>query len=235
MNTTNPFFNKSTLTYGYPHFDKIKNSHYLPAFEKGMKDHLNEINEIVNQKDKPNFKNTIINLEKSGELLNRVSYVFFSMSWANTNDSLESIRTEIAPQLSAHNDEILLNEKLFNRVETIYNDKENLSLDDESIRLLEETYKSFIRSGAKLSTNDKEKLKQTNESIAENTTILTQNVLKEVNSLAIIVDDINELEGLSESMIEVLSEEAVKRGLNDKFVITLQNTSGQPILASLKK
>lgn len=234
LNTTNPFFNKSTLTYGYPHFDKIKNSHYLPAFEKGMKDHLNEINEIVNQKDKPNFKNTIINLEKSGELLNRVSYVFFSMSWANTNDSLESIRTQIAPQLSAHNDEILLNEKLFNRVETIYNDKENLSLDDESIRLLEETYKSFIRSGAKLSTNDKEKLKQTNESIAENTTILTQNVLKEVNSLAIIVDDINELEGLSESMIEVLSEEAVKRGLNDKFVITLQNTSGQPILASLK-
>mgnify|MGYP003307243103 FL=1 len=114
------------------------------------------------------------------------------MSWANTNDSLESIRTEIAPQLSAHNDEILLNEKLFNRVETIYNDKENLSLDDESIRLLEETYKSFIRSGAKLSTNDKEKLKQTNESIAEKTTNLTQNDHKEVNSLSNIDDDKND-------------------------------------------
>ena len=234
VNITNPFFNKSTLVYGYPHFDKIKNSHYLPAFEKGMKEHINQINEIIKQEEKPNFENTIIKLEKSGELLNRVSYVFYSMSWANTNDSLESIRTEIAPQLSAHNDEILLNEKLFNRVENIFKNKENLTLDSESLRLLEETYKSFIRSGAKLSVDDKEKLKQINESIAQNTTTLTQNVLKEVNELAIVVDNRNELDGLSESMIEVLSQEAIKRGLDDKFVITLQNTSGQPILANLK-
>ena len=234
VNIINPFFNKSTLVYGYPHFDKIKNPHYLPAFEKGMKEHINEINEIINQEEKPNFENTIIKLEKSGELLNRVSYVFYSMSWANTNDSLESIRTEIAPQLSAHNDEILLNEKLFNRVENIFKNKENLTLDSESLRLLEETYKSFIRSGAKLSLDDKEKLKQINESIAQNTTTLTQNVLKEVNELAVVVDNRNELDGLSESMIELLSQEAIKRGLDDKFVITLQNTSGQPILANLK-
>lgn len=234
VNITNPFFNKSTLVYGYPHFDKIKNSHYLPAFEKGMKEHINQINEIIKQQEKPNFENTIIKLEKSGELLNRVSYVFYSMSWANTNDSLESIRTAIAPQLSAHNDEILLNEKLFNRVENIFKNKENLTLDSESLRLLEETYKSFIRSGAQLSVDDKEKLKQINESIAQNTTTLTQNVLKEVNELAIVVDNRNELDGLSESMIEVLSQEAIKRGLDDKFVITLQNTSGQPILANLK-
>ena len=234
VNIINPFFNKSTLVYGYPHFDKIKNPHYLPAFEKGMKEHINEINEIINQEEKPNFENTIIKLEKSGELLNRVSYVFYSMSWANTNDSLESIRTEIAPQLSAHNDEILLNEKLFNRVENIFKNKENLTLDSESLRLLEETYKSFIRSGAQLSVDDKEILKQINESIAQNTTTLTQNVLKEVNELAIVVDNRNELDGLSESMIEVLSQEAIKRGLDDKFVITLQNTSGQPILANLK-
>ena len=102
------------------------------------------------------------------------------------------------------------------------------------MRLLEETYKSFIRSGAQLSVDDKEKLKQINESIAQNTTTLTQNVLKEVNELAIVVDNRNELDGLSESMIEVLSQEAIKRGLDDKFVITLQNTSGQPILANLK-
>lgn len=234
VNIINPFFNKSTLVYGYPHFDKIKNSHYLPAFEKGMKEHINQINEIIKQQEKPNFENTIIKLEKSGELLNRVSYVFYSMSWANTNDSLESIRTAIAPQLSAHNDEILLNEKLFNRVENIFKNKENLTLDSESLRLLEETYKSFIRSGAQLSVDDKEKLKQINESIAQNTTTLTQNVLKEVNELAIVVDNRNELDGLSESMIEVLSQEAIKRGLDDKFVITLQNTSGQPILANLK-
>ena len=234
VNIINPFFNKSTLVYGYPHFDKIKNPHYLPAFEKGMKEHINEINEIINQEEKPNFENTIIKLEKSGELLNRVSYVFYSMSWANTNDSLESIRTEIAPQLSAHNDEILLNEKLFNRVENIFKNKENLTLDSESLRLLEETYKSFIRSGAQLSVDDKERLKQINESIAQNTTTLTQNVLKEVNELAVVVDNRNELDGLSESMIELLSQEAIKRGLDDKFVITLQNTSGQPILANLK-
>ena len=234
VNIINPFFNKSTLVYGYPHFDKIKNPHYLPAFEKGMKEHINEINEIINQEEKPNFENTIIKLEKSGELLNRVSYVFYSMSWANTNDSLESIRTAIAPQLSAHNDEILLNEKLFNRVENIFKNKENLTLDSESLRLLEETYKSFIRSGAQLSVDDKEILKQINESIAQNTTTLTQNVLKEVNELAVVVDNRNELDGLSESMIELLSQEAIKRGLDDKFVITLQNTSGQPILANLK-
>ena len=233
VNKINPFFEESSLVFGYPHFDKIKNSHYMPAFEKGMQEQTNQIDQIIKQKDEPSFQNTILKLEKSGQLLSRVSYVFYSMSWANTNDSLESIRTELAPQLSSHSDEIWLNAQLFNRVKSIYDKKQNLKLDKESFRLLEETYKSFIRSGAELSVDDKERLKQINESIAENTTILTQNVLKEVNNSAIIVEDISELNGLSESMINVLSQEAINRGLDDKYVIKLQNTSGQPILSNL--
>ena len=231
---TNPFYQESTLYFKYPPFDKIKNAHYAPAFEKGMGEHLEEIEAIADQSEKPTFDNTIVAMEKSGQLLDRVATVFYSLSSAHTNDSLEVVRSEMAPKLSAHSDQILLNSKLFERIRTLYEQQNNLGLDAEAVRLIEETYKDFIRAGANLSADDKERLKAINAELATQQTTFSQNVLKEVNDLAVVVDSREELAGLSEAMIEAAAKEAESRDLTSKYVITLQNTSGQPPLSSLE-
>ncbi|MCH2447248.1 MAG: M3 family metallopeptidase [Candidatus Marinimicrobia bacterium] len=231
---TNPFYQESTLYFKYPPFDKIKNAHYAPAFGKGMAEQLVEIEAIADQDDAPTFENTIVAMEKSGQLLNRVATVFYSLASAHTNDSLESVRSEMAPKLSAHSDQILLNSKLFERIRTLYDQKTSLGLDAEAVRLVEETYKDFIRAGANLSVDDKKRLKALNAELATQQTTFSQNVLKEVNDLAVVVDSREELTGLSEAMIEAAAKEAESRDLAGKYVITLQNTSGQPPLSSLE-
>ncbi|HJL84635.1 MAG TPA: dipeptidyl carboxypeptidase II, partial [Candidatus Marinimicrobia bacterium] len=231
---TNPFYQESTLYFKYPPFDKIKNAHYAPAFGKGMTEQLAEIEAIAGQSDAPTFENTIVAMEKSGQLLNRVATVFYSLASAHTNDSLETVRSEMAPKLSAHSDQILLNSKLFERIRTLYDQNTSLDLDAEAVRLVEETYKDFIRAGANLSADDKEHLKTLNAELATQQTTFSQNVLKEVNNLAVVVDSREELTGLSETMIEAAAKEAESRDLAGKYVITLQNTSGQPPLSSLE-
>ncbi|MDP6578813.1 MAG: M3 family metallopeptidase [Candidatus Marinimicrobia bacterium] len=231
---TNPFYQESTLYFKYPPFDKIKNSHYAPAFEKGMAEQLAEIEAIAGQNDAPTFENTIEAMEKSGQMLNRVATVFYSLASAHTNDSLEAVRSEMAPKLSAHSDQILLNSKLYERIRTLYDQKTSLGLDAEAVRLVEETYKDFIRAGANLSADDKERLKAINAELATQQTTFSQNVLKEVNNLAVVVDSREELTGLSEVTIEAAAKEAESRDLAGKYVITLQNTSGQPPLSSLE-
>ena len=231
---TNPFYQESTLYFKYPPFDKIKNAHYAPAFEKGMAEQLAEIEGIAGQSDVPTFENTIVAMEKSGQLLNRVATVFYSLASAHTNDSLEAVRSEMAPKLSAHSDQILLNSNLFERIRTLYDQKTSLGLDAEAVRLVEETYKDFTRAGANLSADDKERLKAINAELATQQTTFSQNVLKEVNNLAVVVDSREELTGLSETMIEAAAKEAESRDLAGKYVITLQNTSGQPPLSSLE-
>ena len=231
---TNPFYQESTLYFKYPPFDKIKNAHYAPAFEKGMAEQLAEIEGIAGQSDAPTFENTIVAMEKSGQLLNRVATVFYSLASAHTNDSLEAVRSEMAPKLSAHSDQILLNSNLFERIRTLYDQKTSLGLDAEAVRLVEETYKDFIRAGANLSADDKNRLKALNAELATQQTTFSQNVLKEVNNLAVVVDSREELTGLSETMIEAAAKEAESRDLAGKYVITLQNTSGQPPLSSLE-
>ena len=231
---TNPFYQESTLYFKYPPFDKIKNAHYAPAFEKGMAEQLAEIEGIAGQSDVPTFENTIVAMEKSGQLLNRVATVFYSLASAHTNDSLELVRSEMAPKLSAHSDQILLNSNLFERIRTLYDQKTSLGLDAEAVRLVEETYKDFTRAGANLSADDKERLKAINAELATQQTTFSQNVLKEVNNLAVVVDSREELTGLSETMIEAAAKEAESRDLAGKYVITLQNTSGQPPLSSLE-
>ena len=231
---TNPFYQESTLYFKYPPFDKIKNAHYAPAFEKGMAEQLAEIEGIAGQSDAPTFENTIVAMEKSGQLLNRVATVFYSLASAHTNDSLEAVRSEMAPKLSAHSDQILLNSNLFERIRTLYDQKTSLGLDAEAVRLVEETYKDFTRAGANLSADDKERLKAINAELATQQTTFSQNVLKEVNNLAVVVDSREELTGLSEAMIEAAAKEAESRDLAGKYVITLQNTSGQPPLSSLE-
>ena len=229
----NPFYTESSLYMKYPEFDKIKNKHYTPAFEKGMADHMAEIDAIAERADSPTLENTIIAMEKSGALLDRVATVFFALISANTNEEMEKIRSEMAPKLSAHSDQILLNGKLFHRVKTIYEQRDQLGLDAESKRLVEKYYTDFIRSGANLSSEEKESLKKINGEMAVLQTTFSQNVLKEVNALAVVVDSKDELDGLSDAAIEAAANEAKSRELDGKYVLTLRNTSGQPPMASL--
>jgi len=232
--TPNPFFSESSLYLKYPPFDKIKNEHYAPAFELGMKQHMQEIDSIALDQDLASFENTILSMEKAGSLLDRVSTVFYALTSAHTNDEMEKVRSEMAPKLSAHSDKILLNDALFQRVNTLYDNRMDLGLDNESVRLIEKYHTSFIRAGAKLNAEQKERLKAINSEIAVLQTNFSQNVLKEVNALAIVVDSKEKLEGLSESAIESASNEAKSRGMEGKYVIALKNTSGQPSLSSLK-
>ena len=227
LTSDNPFFEKSSLYMNYPPFDLIKNKHYMPAFLKGMSDHLNEIELIINISEKPTFDNTIVAMETSGQLLDRVATVFFALISADTNDEMEDIRADIAPKLSAHSDKILLNFKLFKKVEELYKSRNTLNLDSESVLLIEKYYTDFIRSGAQLSGEEKEKLKLINTEISVLQTNFSQNVLKEVNASAVTINTRSELDGLSDGAIESAANEALSRGLEGKYVIALKNTSGQ--------
>ena len=230
----NPFAAPSNLEFEYPHFDRIEDSHYLPAFEAGMREGLEEIEVIVSQPDSPTVENTLVPLEESGELLNRVSSVFFGLVSAHTNDALEEIRADIAPRLAAHGDQIMLDERLFARIRTIYEQRESLELDAETLRLVEETYREFVRAGAELAPAEKERLRAINTELAELRTQFDQNVLDEVNALAIVVDTREELAGLTEAQIDTAADAAESRGLAGKYVIPLLNTTQQPLMSTLE-
>ena len=234
INALNPFYEESSLYMYYPPFDDIKVEHYEPAFIKGMAEQESEINAIAENKEPPTFENTILEMEKSGAILDRVATVFFALTSAHTNEGIEKIRAAMAPKLSAHSDKILLNELLFKRISKLYEERNDLGIDQESVRLVEKYYVDFIRSGAKLSKSEKQRLKELNGEIAILQTNFSQNVLKEVNDLAIVVNDKEELEGLSPSAIQAAANEANSRGFDGKFVIALKNTSGQPAMSSLK-
>lgn len=229
----NPFFTESTLYMRLPAFDQIKNEHYGPALKKGMAEQLEEVAAIAGNSEPATFENTLISLEQSGRLLDRVSRVFDALALADTNDDIEALRSEMAPKLAAHADEILLNGALFARIKKLYDEREQLKLDPESMRLIDETYKDFVRAGALLSDEDKEKLKAINAELASLQTEFSQNVLKEVNDKAIVVDTAKELDGLSEAQIAAAAEAAKTRELEGKYVLPLLNTSGQPVLSSL--
>ncbi len=231
---SNPFFAESPLYMYYPQFDKVENSHYVPAFERGMQEHLAEIEAITSQTDEPTLDNTLVPMERSGQILDRVSRVFFSLSSANTNDEIEAIRSEMAPKLSAHRDRILLDSKLFARIQSLYEQRDTLELDPESYRLIEENYKDFVRAGAQLSDEEKEKLKAINSELATLQTKFSQNVLNEVNASAVAVDSREELAGMSDAMIDAAAEAAKEKDMEGKYLIALLNTSQQPPLASLE-
>ena len=232
--TDNPLLSESALPYHAPPFDRIKDEHYAPAFEKGMADDLKEAEAIANNKDKPTFENTIVALERSGELLGRVDRIFSNLAGANTNPELQKIEKEMSPKLAAHRDAIHLNGKLFARVESLYNDRDKLGLDAESKWLVERYYKDFVRAGAKLSDADKTKLKAMNAELAQLQTTFAQNVLKEKNASSIVVENQADLDGLSETEIAAASAAAKAEKQEGKFLIALQNTTGQPVLTSLR-
>jgi peptidyl-dipeptidase Dcp len=229
----NPFLSESTLYLRYPPFDRIDDDHYLPAFEAGMREQLEEIDAIASRTDAATFDNTFLPFERSGQTLARVSAVFFAMAAAHTNDEIKAIQTDIAPRLSAHSDEILLNAALFERIKAVYDARDALALGGEALRLVEETHRDFVRAGALLDDAEKQKLRAINTELAKLETQFSQNVLNEVNDLAIVVDSREELAGLTEAEIQGAADAAESRSLGGKFVIPLLNTTQQPALTSL--
>lgn len=232
--TENPLLKESSLDLQYPPFDKIKDSDFAPAYEQGMADQMKEMEAIASNSEPPTFENTIVELEKTGDLLGRVDRIFSNLSAANTNPALQKIETEMAPKQAAHADAIYLNGPLFKRIETLYNDRAKLKLDEESTWLIERYYKDFVRAGAKLSDADKTKLKKMNAELAELQTKFSQFVLKEKNAESIVVDKEADLAGFSAPEIAAARAAAKEEKKDGKFVLPLQNTTEQPPLTSLK-
>ncbi|WP_229263381.1 M3 family metallopeptidase [Duganella dendranthematis] len=229
----NPLATASTLPFHYPQFDKIKDEHFIPAFNEGMRQQLKEVDAIANNKAAPSFDNTIVAMEKSGALLTRVQTIFGNLQGANTNDKLDAIDSEMSPKLAAHADAIYLNAKLYARVKALYDKRATLKLDAESEHLLERYHTDFVRAGANLSAADKEKLKAINGTIAKLQTTFTQNVLKETNASGLLVDTREELAGMSPAAIDAAAAAAKAKGQDGKFLVAVVNTSGQPPLAEL--
>jgi peptidyl-dipeptidase Dcp len=240
----NPLLTESSLPYHVPPFDKIKDEHFTPAIEAGMREQLKEVEVVANNSEKPTFENTIVALERTGRLLDRAERIFSNLNACNTNPTLQKIETEMAPKLSAHRDAIYLNSKLFARIQELYDNRDKfaaaspsgggLGLDPESAYLLERYYKDFVRAGAKLSEPDKEKLKNINAELAKLQTQFEQDVLKEKNASSVVVDRKEDLAGLSDNQIASVTAAAKAEHKEGKFVIQLQNTTGQPLLGSLQ-
>jgi peptidyl-dipeptidase Dcp len=226
----NPFMKEYSTPYQVPPFDKIKLEHYKPAFLEGIKIQQNEINAIANSSAKPTFENTILAKENSGELLRKVSTVFFNLSSANTNKEMQALSQELAPLLSKHSDDISLNEKLFKRVKTLWDTRASLKLNKEQERLLELDYKGFVRSGANLSDADKEKLRALNGELSVLSVKYGNNILAETNAFEMVIDDKKDLTGLPDNLIEAAANTAKAKGKDGKWVFTLQNASVMPFL-----
>ena len=230
----NPFFSESPLPLHYPQFDQIKDSDFAPGFDRGMTEHLKEVQAIAGNAEAPTFDNTIIALEKSGQILTRTSTVFFSLVGVDANDGRKTIQAEYAPKLAAHRDAISLDPKLFVRIQQLHDTRDSLGLDAEGVRLIERYHTDFVRAGAKLSDADKVHLKEINGALAKLGTRFSQNVLAEVNDSAMVVDTAEELAGLTDEQIGAAAAAAEKKGLAGKYVIALLNTTGQPPEAQLQ-
>ena len=228
--TDNPFFETYKNKYGAPPFDKIKNEHYMPAFKEGILQQTKEVNAIADRKEAPTFENTIAALEYSGDLLKKVSSVFFNLYSCNTNEGMEKIATEITPILSEHNDNIYLNAKLFARVKTLFDNKATLGLNAEQIRLLEKYHRIFIRSGAALNPDQKEKLRSINKELGLAELAFGKNVLDETNSYKKVIDKEADLAGLPESVRQSAAEAAKVDGKQGKWLFTTQKASFIPVL-----
>lgn len=234
LSSTNPFASPSPLLYHAPEFDKIHDSDYKPAIEEGMRQEIAEVNGIAVDPDPPTFENTIVAMEKTGRLLARVSNVFFAVVEANTDDSLQNVLADEAPKLAAHHDAIYMNANLFKRVKAIYDSRDELNLTPVQKMLVKRYYIDFVRAGALLSKQDKEKLRVLNQEVSKLVTEFRKRLLAGTKAGALVIDNKEELDGLSDAEIAAAAQAAHDRGLDDKWVLSLQNTTQQPALASLK-
>lgn len=228
--SSNPFMKKSKLQYEAPEFDKIKDAHFKPAFEYGLKQHDAEILKIANNSEKPTFENTIVALEKSGEILKRAVIAFSNLTSANTNPTLQALDEEYASIFAAHSDKLYLNENLYKRIQSI----SDSSLDSESKKLLSFYKQNFEIAGANLSSADKEKLKQINQELASLSTQYSNKLLEARKQGGVYFSDVKELDGLTNDEIEAAATDAKNAGQPGKYLLALQNTTQQPLLQSLK-
>lgn len=234
MSATNPLFEQSTLPYQAPRFDMLQDSHYRPAFDEGIRQKRADIAAITGQTDAPTFANTLLPLEQSGELLSRVTSIFFAMTSAHTNDELQLLDEAFSAELADLANDIYLDDALFARVEAVYNARDTAGLDDESRRLLEVTYQRFILAGAKLPATDKQTLKALNTEAAQLTSRFNQHLLAAGKAAALVVENVGELDGLNEDEIAQARAAAEEKGLHDRWLIPLLNTTQQPWLAALR-
>ncbi len=234
MSNANPLLSRSTLPFEAPLFDAIKETHFMPAFEAGIKQQLEEIQKIADQDSPATFDNTLVAMERTGEILRRVQAVFFNLCAANTNDELQKIETQITPKLAAHSDNILLNGELFERVESLWNKRDQLGLNEEQGRLLKEQYEQFIRAGAKLGEAQKLEIRSINEQLSSLGTEFQNNLLAITKEQSVLVESIAELDGMSSAEIAAAAQAATDRGKEGKYLLAITNTTRQPILTSLK-
>ena len=226
----NPFFEKYNTPYHVPAFDKIKVEHFKPAFLEGIKQQEKEIDAIASNTQKATFENTILAMENSGKLLSEVSTVFFNLSSANTNAEIQKIAQEVSPLLAAHSDNINLNEKLFQKVNSLWQSKNQLNLGTEEAKLLENAYKRFARNGAKLDENAKNRLRQINAELSLLSVNFGQNILVDTNGFEMLIDKKDDLIGLPESIVQAAAETAKSKGHDGKWLFTIHNSSVMPFL-----
>lgn len=229
----NPFYQQSDLPLQYPSFDKIKDGDFAPAFDRGMAENTQEVALIANNPAPATFDNTIIAMERSGQLLRRAEVVFFNLVGANTNDALNKLQAAYSAKFAAHNDSVYLNAKLFSRIKSIYDNRSTLGLDAQAVRLVERYYVDFVRAGANLTEAQKTRVKAINAKLATLSTKFSQNVLAEVNDSALLVDHRADLAGLSDDEIDKLAAAAKENGKPGKYRIALVNTTIQPLLPQL--
>lgn len=227
---SNPFFSEFKTEFGAPPFDKIKIEHYEPAFKKGIEEQNQNIQAIIDNKQEPDFENTIVALDNSDPILSRVSAIFFNMTDAETTDELTQLSIKIAPVLSEHNDNIYLNQALFKKVNAVYQKKETAKLTTEQSRLLDETYKSFVRSGANLDNQKQARLREINKELSTLGITFSNNILNENNSFKLVVDKKEDLAGLPDWFCESAAQEAKADGKEGKWFFTLHNASRLPFL-----
>lgn len=233
MTNANPFAQRSSLAYELPPFAEIKVEHYLPAFYEGCTLQLGEVQAILDMPGAATFENTIVALEKSGQALMRMLLVFFNKSSSDTSDELDKIEEEMAPKLAAHQDAINLNPTLFKRIKNLYDAREVIGLNSEDAWLLERYYKDLIQAGAHLIEAQRERLKELNEALSKLETQFSKNVLADTNDLAVLVDTVEELDGLTENQIIAAAIAAKERGHDGKWLIGMVNFTGNPVLDSL--
>ncbi|WP_132434016.1 M3 family metallopeptidase [Natronoflexus pectinivorans] len=226
----NPFFSDYDTPFGVPPFHLIENSHFIPAFEEGVRQQEAEIAAIITNPALPDFDNTVAALDYSGDLLNRVASVFYNYNSSNTSDEIQALAQEVAPMMSSHRDNISLNPALFSRIQTVYNQKDELDLTEEQAMLLEETYQSFVRNGAALPAEQQERFREINQELSVLTLRFGQNVLADVNDFKLWIDDEADLAGLPGSVVDAAAEAAAAEGQEGKWLFTLHNPSVMPFL-----
>ena len=234
MPADNPFFAPSPLQYGYPQFDKVKVEHFAPAFDRGMAEERAEVDAIADNPAPATFENTILAMERTGQMLGRVGAVFGGLNANVTNDAIQKLQADYSAKFAAHRDATMLNDKLWARVKAVYDQRASLGLDAAGLRLVEKYHEDFVRAGAALTPAQKERVRAINGELAGLQTKFSQNVLAEVNDSAVIVDSRDQLAGLSDEQVQVLANAAKEKGLDGKYRIALLNTTGQPLLSQLE-